>query len=166
MITNRIGIVIGRFQPFHNGHVYLIHEALKICDKIIIGIGSSNVSDKDNPYTFEKRLEMVEKFIEESSFAKASADKGKIIKVVPIPDVPDDEEWLKITLKNAGKFDVSFGNNDWVNGIFKTQGIDVVEFPFYKRYLLEGKKIRELMRSGKSWQDRVPLFISEIILGI
>ena len=161
-----IGIVIGRFQPFHKGHAYLINRALKLCDKLIIGIGSSNFSNKDNPFSCEKRLEMVKKFIKESSFTKASADKGKIIKVVPIPDVPDDNEWLKITVKNAGKFDVSFGNNDWVNGIFKENGIEVIEVSYYKRYLLEGTKIRELMQAGKPWRDRVPSIISKIIVGI
>lgn len=155
-----VGIVIGRFQPFHKGHVYLINKSLKSCNKLIIGIGSSNISNKNNPYSYEKRLEMVRKFIKEEAL------ENKILKIVPIPDVPDDSEWLKITLKNTGKFDVSFGNNDWVNGIFKANGIKVIEVPFYKRYLLEGTKIRELIKSGKPWQDRVPSFIREIIVGI
>lgn len=152
-----VGIVIGRFQPFHKGHAYLIHRALKFCDKLIIGIGSSNVVNKDNPFFYEERLEMVRKFIEEEK------SQGKITKVIPIPDVPDDDRWFKITVKNAGKFDASFGNNDWVNRIFRSKCINVIKTPYYKRYLLEGAKIRELMENGKEWKDRVPLFLVKII---
>lgn len=100
---------------------------------------------------------MVQKFIKEEGL------QNKIEKIVPIPDVPDDEEWLKITLENSGKFDVSFGNNDWVNEIFKSKGIAVIEVPFYQRYLLEGTKIRELMREGKEWRDRVPVSLLDLI---
>lgn len=154
------GIVIGRFQPFHKGHAYLIQKALKLCDKLIIGIGSSNISNKDNPFSYEKRLEMVEIFIENKKL------QDRITKIVPIPDVFNDDKWFKITVENAGKFDASFGNNDWVNGIFRKNGVEIVEVPYYKRYLLEGTKIRELMRAGKKWQERVPSFLIKTIVGI
>ena len=155
-----VGIVIGRFQPFHKGHAHLIDRALRLCNKLIIGIGSSNTIDKDNPFSYEKRLEMVTRFIENEKL------QHRIEKIVPIPDVPNDDEWLKLTIKNAGKFDVALGNNDWVNGIFKERGIGIIEFPFYKRHLLEGTKIRDLMQAGKPWRDRVPSIISKIIVGI
>lgn len=100
---------------------------------------------------------MVQKFVKEESL------KDKIIKIAPIPDVFDDDKWFEITVGNAGKFDVSFGNNDWVNRIFKNKGIQIVRVPYYKRFLLEGERIRELMRSGKEWQDRVPAFLVKII---
>lgn len=89
--------------------------------------------------------------------------QDKIEKIVPIPDVPDDDQWLEITIKNTGKFDVSFGNNDWVNGIFKNKGIKIIKIPYCKRYVLEGAKIRELMKAGKKWRERVPSFLVKII---
>jgi bifunctional NMN adenylyltransferase/nudix hydrolase len=49
-------IFIGRFQPFHNGHKYVIQEGLKISKNIIIICGSANqmISTK-NPFTYEER---------------------------------------------------------------------------------------------------------------
>lgn len=100
---------------------------------------------------------MVQKFIQNEGI------QDQVAKAVPIPDVFDDDKWFAITVKNAGKFDVSFGNNDWVNGIFKNKGIQIVRVPYYKRFLLEGARIRELMQAGKEWRDRIPSFLVKII---
>ena len=152
-----VGLIIGRFQPFHNGHLYLLREALKISDKIIIGIGSSNISDSNNPWNFEKRLVMVEEVIKNEKL------EGKVIKIVDIPDVPDDNEWLKITKEKAGDFDISMGNNDWVNGIFKNAGYKILRIKYFKRYINEGWRIRKLMKEGKDWKNRVPSYIIPLL---
>ena len=149
----QVGLVIGRFQPFHNGHLYLLKEALKIADKIIIGIGSSNIINADNPWTFEERKKVIEEVLRQEGLQKL------VIKIVDISDVPNDFEWLKIANSKTGKFDVVIGNNDWVNGIYEGAGFAVAKINLFKRYLHEGTKIRQLMRSGKKWEDRVPSYL-------
>ncbi len=160
----KIGLVIGRFQPFHNGHIFLFKEALKFCDKIIIGIGSSNVLDENNPWTPVQRKQMLEKVL------KIEKLENKVLKIIEIPDIPDDEEWFKTTVEKAGEFDVSVGKgspfyghtttaNDSVNGIFKSHGIEVLEIPLWERYLYEGWKIRKLIRKGENWENRVPHYL-------
>src|SRR3989344_3683432 len=59
------GLVIGRFQPLHLGHKYLIEKALEVCDKLIIGIGSANKNDGKNPYPADMRVEFLKKFVNE-----------------------------------------------------------------------------------------------------
>lgn len=153
----KIGLVIGRFQPFHLGHVFLIKEALRLCEKVVIGIGSSNVLDQDNIFTFEQRLKMIELFIREEKLEE------RIIKVVPIPDVPDDEEWFEITKKAIGHVDVVLGNNDWVNRIFEENGYKIKKIEYFDRVNLEGKKIRELIQKKENWGNRVASYIQEMI---
>lgn len=152
-----IGLVIGRFQPFHKGHVYLIREALKIADKLIISIGSTNVHDENNPWRFSQIKRMIRLFITNEHL------QNKIISIVAIPDYPSDDVWLKETLKKVGKFDVVIGNNDWVKRIFENTTIPVKKVKHYKRGLYEGYKIRELMRNKKKWQDRVPNYIIKLL---
>ena len=49
-------LFIGRFQPFHNGHLKVVQEILKEFDEVIIGIGSSKYSGTlDNPFSGEER---------------------------------------------------------------------------------------------------------------
>lgn len=54
------GLLIGRFQPFHMGHLSAVKFALSQVEKLWIGIGSSNKShEKRNPFTADERKEMI-----------------------------------------------------------------------------------------------------------
>lgn len=152
-----IGLVIGRFQPFHKGHKFLIEEALKICDKIYIGIGSSNKSDEKNPYSAKDRMSHIKKFLKEEHLEE------RVIKVLKLYDNPDDDVWFENLYKKIGPFDVTVGNNPWNNGIIERHGIPAVYIGFHKRHILEGIKIRDLMKQNKKWEDRVPQYLIEAI---
>ncbi len=152
-----IGLVIGRFQPFHNGHKFLIEEALKLCDQIIIGIGSSNKSDEKNPYSAKERAKHIKKFLKEEHLEE------KVIAVLKLYDNPDDDVWFENLYKKTGPFDVTIGNNPWNNGIIERHGIPAVYIGFHKRRTLEGIKIRALMKQNKKWEERVPQYLVEAI---
>ena len=96
-----VALFIGRFQPFHNGHLYSLQKCLEIAESVIVGIGSSQTSGtQDNPWDYETRKKMIE-----SLSARASL-RGSSLKVVAIPDTPSDQDWLEDVKKLAGKFDV------------------------------------------------------------
>ncbi|MDA1316540.1 MAG: adenylyltransferase/cytidyltransferase family protein [bacterium] len=136
------GLIIGRFQPFHKGHLFVVCEALKHVGKIIIGIGSTNSEDKvNNPFSYHEVHSMIEQV------AKQEGWEDRISQIFDIPDtLSDDGIWLQDVLGRAQEFDVVISNNDWVTDIFRGEGFDVIELPFYKRHIYEGKKIREKMR--------------------
>lgn len=137
----RTGLVIGRFQPLHYGHIFLMKQALLLAETVIIGIGSSNVVNSDNPYSLERRQDMLA--------AVLKIEKGiqaRVKKIVSLPDIPDDNQWLVETIKRVGNFDLAVGNNDWVNGIFENVDYQVVRTPYYFREIYEGKKIRMKLR--------------------
>ena len=54
-----VGLVHGRFQPFHNGHKFLVDKMLKECDVGVILIGSIGKKDKKNPFSLEERKNMI-----------------------------------------------------------------------------------------------------------
>lgn len=157
MKATKTGLLIGRFQPFHNGHAYLIKQALIQCDTVVVGIGSSNVENSDNPWSFEARRDMVQLFITHENLTQ------RIRAIIAIEDTADDAVWANLVEQKVKGFDIVFGNNDWVNGIMKMRGYDIVRFPFLKRFLFEGKKIRTLMRDHKPWWSRVPAYIADYI---
>jgi len=48
---SKIALFIGKFQPFHKGHLFALRQVLKKFDKVIIGIGSINVlNEKKSVY--------------------------------------------------------------------------------------------------------------------
>jgi bifunctional NMN adenylyltransferase/nudix hydrolase len=54
------GVVIGRFQPFHNGHLELINAAFAQCDRVIVVLGSArSARTTKNPWRAEEREEMI-----------------------------------------------------------------------------------------------------------
>jgi nicotinamide-nucleotide adenylyltransferase len=153
----KIGIVVGRFQPFHLGHKYLIERALEICENIIIGIGSSNISDAKNPYSYLKRKRFVQEFINDEGISP------RVVKIVAVSDYPDDSVWFSQLIKTTGKIDVSIGDNEWVNGIFENENIPIVRIGYFKRRTLEGTKIRKLIIEKGQWEDKVPASIKALI---
>lgn len=86
---NIISFVVGRFQPFHNGHLALVKKAIEHSDNgpTIIFIGSSNAEESArNPFNFYKRVDMIAK-----SFSR---EELKNIILMPLPDFEDDYDWL------------------------------------------------------------------------
>ena len=54
------GILIGRMQPVHNGHMEVIKRILEEVDEIIIGIGSAQLSHElKDPFTAGERIVMM-----------------------------------------------------------------------------------------------------------
>lgn len=101
MAKLKFAFVIGRFQPFHNGHKHLIEYGLEHAEKVIILIGGSNQARSiRNPWTYKERKEMI------ASVFEASNDHRVIIE--PLPDVPgNDDAWLgnvhNAVTKHSGK---------------------------------------------------------------
>lgn len=55
------GVLIGRFQPFHLGHLSLVKQALKKCDKLILLVGSAHQAPTPkNPWSFLDRANMIQ----------------------------------------------------------------------------------------------------------
>ena len=83
MKTNR-GILIGRMQPFHNGHIQVIKKILEEVDEIIIGIGSAQIShDLKNPFTAGERLVMIKQ-----SLVEHNIDPSRYY-IIPMEDLFD-----------------------------------------------------------------------------
>lgn len=82
-------VFIGRFQPFHSGHLKVVQEGLKQADKLILLIGSAwQPRNTRNPWTHQEREEMVRACLSE-------ADNARLL-CLPLMDVPyNDEIWVR-----------------------------------------------------------------------
>ncbi|AVH84951.1 hypothetical protein RsoM2USA_22 [Ralstonia phage RsoM2USA] len=53
-------VLIGRFQPIHDGHISLIEKAYSMAEEVLVIIGSTGIPrDIDNPFTFSERAQMI-----------------------------------------------------------------------------------------------------------
>ena len=72
---SNIAIYPGTFDPITYGHIDVIKKALKLFDKIVVGV--SDVSNKNYLFSSEERIEIVNKAL----FKDLKLDKKKIIVV-------------------------------------------------------------------------------------
>jgi bifunctional NMN adenylyltransferase/nudix hydrolase len=58
-------VLCGRFQPFHKGHFYVVSEALKQSEQLILVVGGAgSPRSPRNPFSYEERKEIILDFIE------------------------------------------------------------------------------------------------------
>ena len=147
-------LFIGRFQPFHKGHLHVVKNMSKKFDEIIIGIGSSQEKNTSaNPFSYNERKVMITKTL--------NNNKINNFKIYPIPDLYDDVKWTKYIIKNLPKFDVAYSGNEWTLRCFKKHKIRAKKIKLLKG--IYSTKIREIMIKSKKWRKFVPKEVVDYI---
>ena len=143
------GLLIGRFQPFHFGHLDALQFALSKVDKLWVGLGSSNLPpQKDNPFSAEQRKEMILSSVDEIIKEK--------IAIYFIPDLDNHIKWIEKIDTIVPKFDIVFSNDELTKRLYSKRSVKVITIPFLKREKLSGTNIRNLIISDQKWDDLVP----------
>ena len=151
------GLFIGRFQPLHNGHAYIIERALSEVDDLIIGIGSAESSHtSSDPLTSGERMEMI---------LKASTVLGIRDRIIPVPirDVNRYSVWVSHVTSLVPRFDVVYTNNPLTGELFREAGFEVRGTAIVGREKLSGIHIRECILDGSPWDDLVPAPVFEYL---
>jgi len=153
------GLLIGRFQPFHKGHLEAVKIGLSKVDNLWIGIGSSNKSDeKRNPFTADERKEMI--------LSSLDAQTLKRVRIFFVPDTGDHEKWTYHVDSIVPPYDLVFSNDEFTLTLYQKRGKSVFEVPLLKRDTISGTNIREMIAAGKDWQDLVPEGTRKVLLKI
>ncbi len=153
------GLLIGRFQPFHKGHLAAVNFGLSQTEKLWIGIGSSNKSnEKRNPFSADERKEMILSSVDGSILNR--------IQIFYIPDVGDHEKWTQHVDSIVPKYDIVFSNDDFTITLYQKRGIKVIQVPLLQRETISGTNIREMIAMSKNWMDLVPEGTKNVLLRI
>jgi bifunctional NMN adenylyltransferase/nudix hydrolase len=88
-----VTVYIGRFNPFHNGHAYVLDQALKTSKLVIVLVGSSGgARNTKNPLTFDERHDMIMAW----RTTQDSREKRGELVVLPIRDyLYNDALWIR-----------------------------------------------------------------------
>ena len=143
------GLLIGRFQPLHLGHLDALRFALSKVDKLWIGIGSSNKPiEKNNPFSADERKEMIESSIEQEISSK--------IQIFYIPDLDNHIKWIENIDQIVPEYEIVFSNDELTQNLYSKRGKKIIAIPFTKREILSGTNIREKIQTDQKWNDLVP----------
>ena len=151
-------LFIGRFQPFHKGHLEAVKMILNENDEIIIAVGSAQYSHKlENPFTAGERIVMIRKALENEGIDL------KQVWIIPIPDVHVHMMWVSEVVGYTPKFNVVYTNEPLTRRLFMEAGFDVRPIPFIKRKVYSATEIRKRMIENGNWEELVPKAVAEYI---
>jgi len=131
--NNKRAIFIGRYQPYHIGHVSLVKQKLDKGVPCLIMVRDIPPDEK-NPFTTEQTVDMIRKYHE---------SKGDDVVVMIIPDIesvnwgrgvgyemnefapPENIGWVSATKIRAS---VAEGNDEWKELVDESIQEDVVKY--------------------------------------
>ena len=142
-------LIIGRFQPFHKGHLQVISKIAAESDQLIIGIGSAQDSHTlDNPFTAGERHVMISESLKDAGIHNHY--------LVPVVDINRYSTWVSHVQSMVPPFDRVFSNNPLTKRLFHEAGYEVMGAPMYNRAEYSGTKVRERMLRDDGWKALVP----------
>lgn len=162
------GMIHGRFQPFHNGHLAYLTGAAARCDRLLVGITNPDrlhmrPTPEDanrhlpaaNPFTYTERLLMVR--------AAAQAAAVAPVEVIPFP-VTEAELWSDYVPTGTVHFLRVF--SPWGTAKLERlrgRGYRTVVLDADAAKEVSGEQVRAAIRSGGDWRPLVPPAVAAVI---
>jgi nicotinamide-nucleotide adenylyltransferase len=169
-VTASRGMIHGRFQPFHNGHLEYLRGAADRCEQLFVGITNPDPArvrpeaadplrhlPESNPYSYVERLLMV----------KAAALDAEIelerLHVIPFP-VNEPELWHAYVPQGVVQYIRLF--SDWGGTKLerlREAGYEVVVLDHGAEKEISGADVRAALREDADWESLVPPRVAELL---
>ena len=161
------GMIHGRFQPFHLGHLEYLRGAAERSDEVWVGITNPDptrvkeeASDplrhlpESNPYTYAERLLMVK---------ETAKDEGIVVHVIPFP-VNEPELWAAYVPVDVTQYIRLFSN--WGGAKLdrlREAGYEVVVLDEGAEKQISGADVRAALRDDGDWRALVPAGVARVL---
>lgn len=152
------GLICGRFQPLHLGHVSLIQKAIQECTHLTIAIGSAQDNiDYRNPYTYPERYSMLKNVFLENILNNS-------VSIIPISDINNPPKWARYVLGNVlinsysnDKVDIYYSGSEHDASLFRDYGITIKISDRSISGFKSATEIRDLIsKNDVSWKKYTP----------
>ena len=156
---SKTSLYIGRFQPFHNGHLDAIEQILSHKpSKIIFGIGSSQEElTTKNPFTYYERREILTSVLSQT-IESLTKPLGIPFEIVPVPDFETNEAWVDYILNEIPSFDTIYSGNPIVEMCFRELFQKTSQTFCYLdiQHIVKSTVIRQKIFHNQNYQDYMP----------
>ncbi len=152
-------LFVGRFQPFHIGHMMVVEGMVKVCGRVVIGIaGAEKGGTADDPFSAAERKEMIQRSLQAKDIIPMFD-----IDLIEFPDHTDDEKWTAQVMEKVGRIDKVWTGDEWTKKCFEGK----IEIQTIKPVPgFSGADIRQRIKDGKDWEDKVPEDVYRYILSL
>jgi len=169
-MRHRYGMVHGRFQPFHLGHLEYALAALPRCEHLLIGVTNSDPSlavveatdpkrhqPEANPFTFFERQLMIR-----AALVEAAVELSRF-SIVPFP-IHHSERWRFYCPQEAVQFLRLY--SEWGQEKarrFRAEGwmVEILDPGVAKR--VSGSEVRYRLQAGQGWEELVPPVVATML---
>ncbi|MGB6443186.1 MAG: nicotinamide-nucleotide adenylyltransferase, partial [Thermoplasmata archaeon] len=145
------GLLVGRFQPFHGGHLAIVREVRtqRPDESLILGIGSAQESYTwKNPFTAGERIEMIDRALTEAKIDR--------VLPIPLPDIGRHALWVRYLESQLPPFERVYTNNPLTRLLFERARYPVESPTLVDRERFEGATVREQLARDREWRGLVP----------
>lgn len=170
------GIILGRFQPFHKGHLEYLLQAYDQVNKLIVGIvtpgdepteyepqDQSRFGEENNPFSYAERVRMIDRALEEIGMLPDYISYAHFR-----PQFID--EWYSAVPKDAvyflttGQDEASAEVEEKKAQKMRDRGLRVVqlEIPMADEYY-SANDIRHRIRNEENWEHLVPAAVADFL---
>jgi cytidyltransferase-like protein len=129
-------IVLGRFQPFHNGHAFLVKKAAELYpnEPVMVAIGSAQAEwEPNNPWSAQDRESMI----------RAWADSVKFeVLLCNIEDINDPPNWVDHARQHHGEGTL-VTSDAATSALYGEANFPVHNVDLNERERLEGWRVRQ-----------------------
>jgi nicotinamide-nucleotide adenylyltransferase len=152
-------LYVGRFQPFHLGHLYAIRYVADRSLELIVMIGSAQYSHTlKDPFTSGERVTMIRLALDE-----AGVDASRYY-IIPVTDLNLHEVWVAHVVSYVPKFDVVYTNEPLTRRLFlEDKRFPVKPIPLYKRKSYSATEVRKRMLNKDRWKELLPKSVVKLI---
>ncbi|MBP2045076.1 nicotinamide-nucleotide adenylyltransferase [Methanobacterium aggregans] len=152
------GLLVGRMQPVHKGHLEVIKRILDEVDEVVIGIGSAQLSHTlRDPFTAGERVMMLTKALSENGIPASR------YYIIPIQDVECNSIWIAHVKMLTPPFQRVYSGNPLVQRLFIEGSYSVTSPPPFNRSVFSGTEVRRRMLADEDWESLVPESVVDVI---
>lgn len=175
----KTGVILGRFQPFHKGHLEYLLAAYDEVDDLIVGIVTpanepteyepndlSRLGEENNPFTYVERVQMIDKALEEIGMLP---DHINFVHFQPkfvdewYEEVPKDAVYFVTSGIDETSADVENKKADEM----RARGLHVIELDIPEQgETYSATDIRNKMLNEEEWRHLVPAAVAEYLTEI
>lgn len=140
-------LFLGRFQPFHKGHLVDVEKASNENDKVVIVIGSSQYSNTiDNPFSVRERGEMINRTLKANNISN--------YKITAVDDINNDDEYVEHVDKFVPEYESVYTHNNLTKKLFGEKNYKIVWVDLIND--ISATKIRDRIINNKNWKELLP----------
>ncbi len=151
-------LFVGRFQPFHNGHLDVIKQILKKNDRVIIAIGSAEKNFlPDKPLTAGERFELIDESLRAE---KIPAEKYCII---PVRNVNNYAIWVDHLNIYIPPYNRVYTGSHIVKACYETKKNPPKIMGLERNMKISATEVRNKILNKEKWEHLVPKAVSTLL---